>query len=249
MRSVIQFFTFLFAAACGCLGQAQEKQLSAKEVKALYDKADHALNAAWAVAKEKLTAEEFNELKEDQRAWLEYRDYLARSTSYAGGGEQDENGLLRDSPAYLEAAAGLAKERTEWLRGLVAQWPDDSLTGIWNDSHGGWVTIVQQDGHLFFDAECARGHSIHLGSLLGVAVWNAPLGWYSDKGEDKDKEEETNLCFIQRDKKLELVGAKTKYYHGARAYFDGSYIKVRELSAVAQKKVIQEAKAGVSADR
>jgi hypothetical protein len=39
---------------------AQEKQLTAKEAKALYDKADQALNAAWAAAKKALPEPDFN---------------------------------------------------------------------------------------------------------------------------------------------------------------------------------------------
>ena len=84
----------------------------------------------------------------------------------------------------------------------------------------------------------------HLGGLAGIAVWNTSIGWFSDKGVVKDKTDETNLSFILREKKLEIIGASTGYYHGARAYFDGSYVKVKTLDTKAQAKIVKAAKTG-----
>lgn len=242
MRIAISFFTLLLAAVFISSAHAQEKQLSPKEAKALFDKADHALNTAWAAAKEALPETEFNKLKEEQRAWVEYRDYLARSPMFTGADAQGD--LALDSPEYLEAAASLEDERTTWLKGLIHEWKDETLTGHWTDSYGGSIDVVERDGHLYFVVQCVRGPTSHVGDLAGVAVWNSTIGWFSDKGRDKDKTDETNLSFVLRDKKLEIVGANTDYYHGARAYFDGSYVKVKSLDAKAQTKIVKAAKSG-----
>ena len=243
MRNTISFFTrLLLLAACISSGHAQEKQLSAKAAKALFDKADHALNAAWAAAKQALPETDFDKLKEEQRGWVEYRDSLARSPMYTGAEGQEE--LELDAPEYLEAAAGLADERTEWLKGLIHEWKEDTMTGHWTDSYGGSIDVVEREGHLHFVVQCVRGPTSHVGGLSGIAVWNPNIGWFSDKGRDKDKEDETNLSFSYRDKKLEIMGANTGYYHGARAYFDGSYVKVRNLDAKAQAKIVKAAKTG-----
>ena len=103
---------------------------------------------------------------------------------------------------------------------------------------------MQRDGHLHFVIQCVRGPTSHVGGLAGIAAWNTSIGWFSDKGRDKDKTDETNLSFISRDKKLEIIGANTGYYHGARAYFDGTYVRVKSLDAKAQEKVIKAAKSG-----
>ncbi len=98
--------------------------------------------------------------------------------------------------------------------------------------------IVEQKGALAFALECARGASSHLGDLQGTAYWNSPIGWFRIKGEES--EEETNLCFLLReDRQLEIVGANTAPYHGRKAYFDGHYVKIRQLSAEEQKAVIE----------
>ena len=242
MRNAISFFTLLLLTVCLSTGSAQDKPMSAKEARAAFDKADHALNAAWAAARQALPETDFNKLKEDQRAWVEYRDYLSRSPMYTGADAQGD--LALDSPEYLEAAAGLEDMRSEWLKGLIHEWKDATLTGKWTDSYGGSIEVVEREGRLYFSISVVRGPTSHGGEISGIAVWNSKIGWFSDKGLDKEKTDETNLSFILRDKKLEVIGANTGYYHGARAYFDGSYVKVKALDAKAQAKIVKAAKSG-----
>ncbi len=241
MKSLPSLLTLL-ALLCGStffLAEAQELRLTTSDAKAQFDKADQALNAAWNAAKSKLLEEDFARLKLDQRNWLIYRDNLARSPIFAGGDGQGE--LALTSPYYLSAAAALEEERTKWVLGLIRDWDwdnDENLTGEWIDSYGGSIMIVEQKGALAFALECARGASSHLGNLQGTAYWNSPIGWFRIKGEES--EEETNLCFLLReDHQLEIVGANTAPYHGKKAYFDGHYVKIRQLSAAEQKEVIE----------
>jgi hypothetical protein len=86
-----------------------------------------------------------------------------------------------------------------------------------------------------------RGPTYHTGSLAGVASWNWPLGWFSDKGRDKEKTDETNLVFVQAGNVLKIIGANTGYYHGARAYFDGEYCKSGELDEKEKADVMKSA--------
>jgi len=242
MRTALSLLTVLLCAMVTSTCLAQDT-LTPKQAKAKFEKADRALNAAWAKAKEALSEPEFNKLKEDQRAWVEHRDYLARSPLYTGADSQDE--LALDSPDYLSAAAALEDIRTEWLEALVREWTDgETLTGVWTDSYGGRIEIVEREEELFFVVECFRGPTSHTGGLAGVGVWNQRIGWFSDKGREEDKETVTSLSFVLRDKQLEIVGANTSHYHGARAYFDGSYVKVEPLDAKAQAKVVKTAKSG-----
>lgn len=245
MRPTLSFFlTLLVTAFITSAHAQQDKPLTPKQARAAYDKADKALNDAWTAAKAALPESEFNKLKEEQRNWVAYRDYLARSPMYTGAEAQGE--LPLDAPEYLEAAAGLADMRTRWLKGLVREWKaEENLTGEWTDSYGGRIEIVEREGHLYFVTECVRGPTSHTGGLAGVAAWNQTIGWFSDKGRgDKGGDAETNLSFVLRDKRLEVIGANTGYYHGARAYFDGDYVKVQTLDAGTQAKIVKAAKTG-----
>lgn len=243
MRHIVILLTLLLSAALCFTVEAQDKKLTAGQAKAFYEKADKALNEAWAAVKAALPESEFTKLKEDQKMWGAYRDHLARSPMYTGAEADGE--LSLDAPEYLEAAAYLAEDRTKWLKGLVREWgTDETLTGIWSDSHGGTAQVVEQDGRLYFIVECVRGTTSHNGSLAGIAAWNRTIGWFSDKGRDPAKEEETNLSFILRDRKLEIIGANTGKYHGVRAYFDGEYVKTGTLGAGQQAKVVKSAQTG-----
>ena len=222
----------LFAAA------AEEKPKTLAEAKAAFGKADKALNEAWAAAKKALGEAEFAELQVKQRNWLKYREDQARAANRDNGEPEG-----KQTAAYYEAPAELTQSRADWLRGRTKN-ESDSLTGLWVDSFGGTVEIVQEKEKLFFVVEVVRGPTYHTGSLAGVATWNPPLGWFSDKGRDKQKTEETNLAFVSRGTLLEIIGAQTSYYHGARAYFDGDYCKAAELDDKRKAEVKKAAEEG-----
>jgi uncharacterized protein YecT (DUF1311 family) len=212
------------------------------EAKAAYDKADAALNAAWAEVKKALAPEEFAALTADQKAWLELRDHLALAPNYSGAPANKAE--ARHSPEYFTSAASLMEDRANWLRGLLSDGYGDSLTGHWEDSRGGSLDIVERDGKIHFIIETVRGRATDLGALAGIATWNDPLGWFSDKGRDKSKNDETNLAFVWRGRKLEIIGANTEYYHGKSAWFDGGYVKFMPLGKKESARVLKAAKTG-----
>lgn len=228
-------------------GQSTEdpKPLTKAEAKAAFEKEDKALNEIWAKAKTQLPAEEFETLKTDQRGWISWRDYIAASFTIVGS-EVAEN-KAKETPEYLSTAADLMATRVQWLKGYLKDpVEEDTMTGVWEDSQGGILSIVQEGKKFFFTLEVVRGPTFHLGNIGGEASWNAPLGWFTDKGRDAGKKEETNLAFIQRSRKLEIIGANTGNYHGARAYFDGEYVRVAKLDAKETAKVKKEAIEGPS---
>ena len=212
--------------------------MSLAEAKAAFAKADKALNEAWTAAKKALPESEFASLQIKQRDWMKFRESGARAESRdAGEAEGSRNA------AYYEAAARITESRVEWLRGRAGN-ETESLTGVWIDSFGGIVEIVQEKERLLFAITVVRGPTFHTGALAGVATWNAPLGWFSDKGRDKEKTEESNVAFVQRGNVLELIGANTSHYHGARAYFDGEYCLSGPLDDKHKAELIKAAESG-----
>lgn len=71
-----------------------------------YKKWDEALNDIYDVLEEELSAEDMDELKEDQRNWIKERDEIAKEASlkYEGG--------TTESLEYLATQASLTKERS-----------------------------------------------------------------------------------------------------------------------------------------
>jgi uncharacterized protein YecT (DUF1311 family) len=245
---------FLAALAAVCLSllstarSADPKPPTLKEAKAEFEKQDRSLNAVWEQVKKNLPAPDFAALKEEQRGWVEWRDSLAGSPGYSGAPQGDDAQRMQ-SAEYFSTAAGLSEERTAWLKGLIVKAPDDSMTGRWTDSYGGMIEIVEKDKTIHFSIHVVRGPSAHVGELSGIALWNQTIGWFSDKGRDKDRTDETNLAFVLDGVKLQITGANTQHYHGARAYFDGKYIKIGKLDAKAQAEVLKAAKTGGAGEK
>jgi uncharacterized protein YecT (DUF1311 family) len=217
----------------------EQKPKTLAEAKAAFTTADKALNEAWGAAKKALSESDFATLQIKQRDWMKYREDAARGANRDNG---EAEGKL--TAAYYETASEMTATRADWLRARAKN-NDESLTGLWSDSFGGVLEIVQEKERLLFVINVVRGPTFHTGALSGVASWNSPLGWFSDKGRDKEKTEESNLIFIERSGAvLEIIGANTSHYHGARAYFDGEYCKVGVLDEKTKAEVIKAGESG-----
>lgn len=220
-------------------GHAEDN--SKADPKAVFAKADAALNAAWAKAKAALSESEFNQLKEDQRAWIDYRDSMARDPRLSGVESRED--LAPTAKEYLEIAARLTGQRTQWLEGRLSPKGGDGVTGVWIDSYGGYIEVVEEGEALAFMVSCTRGPTSHAGELRGVADWNSRLGWFKEKPTTANPDMLARLAFIYREgHRLEVVGASTSWHHGANGYFDGIYTKVGTLSPKKQKEVLRKAK-------
>ena len=218
-----------------------QKEPTFAEAKAAFAKTDRALNEAWSAVKTALSGRELTEATQAQRDWLEFRDGRAKEESELAG-EKD----VRRSAHWHTTAAELSESRAQWLRARAqaAKTMPETLTGSWIDSYGGTMQLVQQEGRLLFNIDVVRGPTYHTGGVAGVASWNDRIGWWSDKGREAEKTEESNLAFVDRGGVLEVIGANTSYYHGARAYFDGLYCKVGPLDPKEQAEVSKTAESG-----
>jgi len=212
-----------------------------QEAKAEFKTQDKELNTAWEQVKNSkdLTASDLAALKEEQKAWIEYRDQLSLSPSYSGAPEDEA--AAKESAEYFDCAAAITAERTAWLKGHLVATAPESVTGIWSDSYGGTLQIVQKEDKLYFTIDVVRGPTAHIGSISGIAAWNEPLAWFSDKEGEKDKTDEANVSFVLKRNVFQITTANASSYAGARAYFDADYLFVGPLDAKAQAQVIADA--------
>ena len=225
--------TFLILALT-VLGNAQEKSLEA--AKAEFTKADQGLNQIYTEAQSTLPEWTFGDLQQDQREWLEYRDLRAEQAAAFDGGAAE--GQEKNTPDYWETLAALTQERTliigGWIRHdrFAHEWE-----GVWIDGQGGHLSILQNEaGHFTFRLEVVRGPTYHLGQIGGTAKWNGATAHFETRAEDD--EGETWLTFLKRDLRLEIIGENTSSFHGARAYFEGHYVRVSELTEEDRKAIL-----------
>ena len=224
----MKILVVLFFTVFSCFAQDEGEPQSLAEAKAEFAKADKALNAAYAETKAAIPEYEFEQLREEQRDWLEYRDARALMAIQFDHREIEE-GKEKQSPHYWGWLADLSETRIKILRGWLGVGDPDSWSGYYIDGHGGHIRIVQKGDKLHFEIEVVRGPTYHLGWIGGVADVNKRIARFSDAGSDATREDETWITFLSKNRRLRVIGANTKYYHGARAFFDGEYIRVEVL--------------------
>lgn len=75
--------------------------------------------------------------------------------------------------------------------------------------------------------EVVRGPTYHTGNLSGVMQVNGERARFSDGGGEDAEAGEAWLDWKQVDgQRIELEATNAQQYHGARAYFDGVYLRV-----------------------
>lgn len=117
--------------------------------------------------------------------------------------------------------------------------------GQYRDGYGGRLAMVRRGAKLHFVLEVVRGPTHHTGSITGVAEVNGAMARFA--GEAPGDERPTWLSFLKNrngDGRVEIIGENTQPFHGARAYFDGHYLRVAELSPQEKEEVEAEADGG-----
>jgi len=227
---------FALAAPFLMLSLAAE-ELTLEQAKAEHAAADKLLNVSYAKAKSTLPEHLFAELQEDQRSWLSYRDY--RSLQAAGFDGGAEEGKEKSTVEYWTTLASITEERVRIIEGWMKH---DSFAheweGIWSDGEGGHLAIFENaEGQFAFTFDVVRGPTYHVGGIGGNAQWNGSSARFSVTSEGEDGE--TWLTFLKRGIRFEVIGENTSPYHGARAYFDGHYVRVAELTAEDRKAILE----------
>ena len=210
------------------------------EAKAAFAKADRALNEAWMAMKKAVPEKIFTELKAQQRAL----DRITRPAALEASPTPKDAAEAKQSAAYWQTAASLTEARAQWLRRLADN-EDDPLTGLWTDGNGGTLEIVERKDKLFFVFHVVRGRGLHVGVIAGVAQWNTTSWLVQRQGPGGGQAGgDQPLPSSRRSGHLEVIGANTSHYHGARAYFDGEYYKIGPLEDKVQENVVKAGETG-----
>ena len=221
---------------CGTLVGDDKEKL--KIEKLVYSKSDDALNEIYQKARKSLPEKEFSDLVLEQRKWIQYRDYRAENAARTDGGAKE--GREKENSEYWATAAAITDTRTAIIRGLLDYEKISSKTweGIWTDGKGGILQILEKkDGSFRFLIQVVRGPTYHNGQISGTAKTNENHARFAVTGDGADRE--TWLNFFRDQKRLKITGINTQYFHGARAYFDGVYVRT---SAIDEKEFEAELK-------
>lgn len=228
---ILLAFSALTALTC----PAAPRELPLKEAREEFARVDQTLNEVYRKAKEELPDHEFETVRDEQRAWIAYRD--ARAADAARFNSGVESGKEPSDPEYWKALSYLTETRIEILRGWMMRNDfERKWEGVWIDGYGGELSIAEDsNGEMRFTISVVRGPTYHTGAIAGRAVANEITARFSTRIDDD--EAETWLTFLREDGRIRVIGENTQFYHGARAYFDGRYLRIRELTAEDRKRI------------
>ncbi len=206
---------------------ADEPQLEVERQR--FEAADAELNQLYAEAARALPELLFEQLRLDQRRWLSQRDtYAAQVASLQGAAEA---GVETDEPWFWLARTERTEDRTQVLRGWLAyaRGSPGVWAGVWVDGYGGRLLLAERPAdRLLFALLVVRGPTNHLGEIAGVAERNVRTARFAT--EPVYGEGQTWLTFVRDGPWLRLVAENAETFHGMRAYFDGLYVRVGDLT-------------------
>lgn len=193
------------------------------DAKAEFSRQDKVLNTVYQKLKKGLDPDLFAKVQADQRNWIVYKEYMAE---WQARNEDPEKSVER-----WNMSAGLTESRVKWLRAWLKQDGKQGWEGSYSDSYGGYLRIAETDGKFRFRLSVVRGPTFHLGEIGGEFRVNGGTGWFEvDEGYGDGA---AWLTFLQEDDgtgRVKLVGENTQGHHGARAYFDGTYLRTGGLT-------------------
>ncbi|MEM6915897.1 MAG: lysozyme inhibitor LprI family protein [Verrucomicrobiota bacterium] len=208
------------------------------EARANFAKADASLNQVYQKAKTSLPDWQFVELQDEQREWLTYRDSRAEAAAILEG--QAKEGEEKSKAEYWTTMTYLTETRIAIVEAWMSmdEFPRE-WEGVWIDGYGGEIAIIETGEETFeFFFEVVRGASYHLGSIGGEAETNDVEARFSIQEDFADRP--TWLTFRKEGGRLEIFGTNTQFYHGVRAYFDGTYLRLRQLTAEDRKRIVEQ---------
>jgi uncharacterized protein YecT (DUF1311 family) len=209
-------------------------KLSAAQAK--FKAADQQLNSVWKEVKAKLPGAQFQSILSEQRAWPEYRDVQAAVS--AASGERVEIAQVRGCAELYDAQAQITESRRKYLAALIAPALADAKfwRGAFSDSFGGAVFIDPRKDGLHFSLDVVRGETFHTGQIGGVAKLTGQQALFKTSTDNYETEDENDqlpvrVKFTRIGNVLSIETTNAQNFGGARAYFDGNYARIADLSA------------------
>ncbi|RFC47077.1 MAG: hypothetical protein DVB23_001262 [Verrucomicrobia bacterium] len=167
---------------------------------------------------------------EGETSWREEREEIGRMVAES----VDEKRAPAEVPDYWQTLAELGRLHARLLIGASGIQAPEGRFAEYMDDSGGMIVLLDpgQGGErsLRFEIRVVRGPTAHTGSLVGTAQLIGPdLAEFVDENEDAFQDgKPAILRFRFRGHELVVAGERTGAYHGARAFFDGTYYRLAE---------------------
>jgi len=185
--------------------------------------ADSMLNAKYELLRKEVSPERFTELRQLQKKWLEYRDFMAK---YQPSWMPESKFPLEQSIDYWDSMEELTRTRLEFLQAWLGKGVEPGITGIYQDFEGGTLTLKQTVKGLKFLLEVVRGRNAHTGEISGMARVEGQNAFFADSEPSAGK---LTFNFVNGHE-VKLEEENTGSYGGTGVYFGGEYFKVNSMA-------------------
>lgn len=132
---------------------------------------------------------------------------------------------------YWRWMAALTRSRCELLAIWDGKTAARGLEGEYSDGFGGLLSIAKSGpDSLGFSLSVVRGPTAHTGEIKGTAKRNGARASFTDADLPADQRGDPPcvMDFSMIGKRVEITSKNSEFYHGARAYFHGTYYKLGE---------------------
>ncbi|MCE9598370.1 MAG: DUF1311 domain-containing protein [Spirochaetia bacterium] len=183
-------------------------------LKAAYQKRDSELNEVYKKLIPLLSARTRKALQDSSISWIRAKEADCK-TSSPSGDQEFYACLLRSTD-----------ERLRFLTKLLGRVRDADIAGYYSDESNGSVTIIQVGPNEYlFEMRVVRGPTFHTGQYNGVFRRTGNSIKYRWSTSDP-MVMKCDLNFTIEPGALQVEEVDCSGFHGARAYFDGTYFKI-----------------------
>lgn len=182
--------------------------------------ADALLNTQYARLLKTEPADSIADLRQKQRDWIASRDYYCQDQPR----QNDEGDVpFEQAVSYWEAMTDQTRTRIAFLKA----WANDKnlksdWTGDYDDFFGGHLKIWKTKDGIRFELDVVRGPTRHTGEIEDTAKSDG------DTAVFRSSDTPPAVIALKRGplSRIVVTEENTDSYHGARAYFQGLYLKV-----------------------
>lgn len=209
--------------SCGVFAQPKECESGSQDArlkcyKRAFEKADLELNSTYKSLLRLVDAQGGEKARSNSVQWIRAKEERCKFIKEQSSVELD----------YWKCVYEITVQRTDFLDKIGKAWKSPGLAGLYEDGLNGSLLIKEIDAKTVnFSIDVVRGPSAHLGHIEG----NVPKA----DGLIKFRHIQDGLkCELDLLVGLPVITVTEKDcggFHGARAYFDGTYFKVAPASS------------------
>lgn len=218
-----------FAAIAGqpAVNDQHQEDVTMAAARTQFEQEDKKLNRVYEEVMRGLDDAQKKKLREDERAWLDYRETESLSFVWFNRGGKPVPDDAHDSPDYWHSMEFETEPRIDFLRAWSGKDLPRGITGEYDDSRGASLDMEETDAGVKFSLFAVRGHSRHTGDIEGVAMRHGDKAYFKQKLERGERGPACELEFTFSEGRVVAVAEKVRDSGaGMGVSYAGTYHKI-----------------------